>query len=79
MTKWRFPKDFKFLDKKNYSVKVKRTEYLFFYEKELELYRKEMHVNKKLKLTSYVAFNDLKDHLNYLLSFDIEKGKITKI
>lgn len=79
MIKCRFPKDFKFVDKKNYSVKVKKTEYLFFYEKDLELYRKEMYVNKKQKSICYIAYNDLKNHLNYLLSFDEKNSKILKI
>ena len=75
----RLPKDFKFESGKNYSLKFKRTEYRFTYEKDTDFYKKEFITVGSLKDTAYVAPADVPGFLDYLLSFADGNGKIVEI
>jgi hypothetical protein len=72
----RIPKDIKIEIGKNYTITYKRTEYKYVYEKSLNWYSKSCSVNKKQNDISYIIEKDLKQSINYVLSFAGNKFKI---
>ena len=75
----RIPKDFKFEEGKNYSVKFKRTEYRYIYDKKLDWYIVKHIVNKKEKGESYIINKDVLSSINYKLSFADKKFELNEI
>lgn len=75
----RIPKGFKFEEGKNYSVKFKRTEYQYIYDKKEDWYVVKHIVNKKLKDEAYIISKDVLSSINYKLSFADKKFELNEI
>lgn len=79
MKKNRIPKGFKFEEGKNYSIKFKRSEYKYIYDKKMEWYVIKHFVNNKLKDEAYIISKDVLSSINYKLSLAGEKYELNEI